>query len=566
MRAVLPATTDEFLKLTWAHIQPYYEELETCDLTPDTLDDWMDDWAIVGKLLDEGYWYLWAETTRDTVDAAREERFHNFLTNLQEPAHAAEQRLKQKLLDSGLKPDRFEAPLRNLRAEVELFSEANLSVLTEDQKLGNEYDRVRGMQSVDWNGKPTTLVEMLMEQHNRDRTVREGAWRLSMERWLADRETFNDLWAQFTDLRTQIAVNAGLPDFRAFRWIQMLRHDYTPEDCETFHDSIEKVVVPAAERVLERRRQHFGYELMRPWDVEVDPSGDKPLRPFHTVAELEHKTSHTLQCVDPQLAGYFEIMRREHLLDLDNRPGKMPSSYCATYPVKARPFLLMNVVGTNEDVMTLFHELGHAFHSFENTVLPYHDQLRIGTEFHEVAAITMELLTAPYLVEGGFYDETDAARARILHLEGMLRWWPYIAVVDAFQHWAHTHPVELIKPDACDAKWAELWARFMRGEDWSGLDEAMKTGWQRKLHIFRSPFYYIDYGLAQLGAVQIWSQARENQKTAVQQYKYALGLGGTVSLPELFTAAGAKLAFDADTLAQAVDLIEGTIDALQGQM
>jgi oligoendopeptidase F len=228
----------------------------------------------------------------------------------------------------------------------------------------------------------------------------------------------------------------------------------------------------------------------------------------------------------------------------------------------------MNVVGTHEDVVTLFHECGHAFHSFACTPLPHHTQLRIGTEFHEVAAITMELLAAPYLAktQGGFYNETEAARARIHHLEGMLRWWPYIAVVDAFQHWVYTHIEAARDPAACDAHWAVLWARFMEGEDWRGLDDAMKTGWQRKLHIFRSPFYYIDYGLAQLGAVQIWRRALENAPEAIALYRQALALGGTVSLRALYQAAGTRLAFDAATFKEAVEFIEDTIDELRANV
>lgn len=562
MRATLPATIDGFLALDWAQIQPYFDELESVLLSQENLATWMADWAQVGKLVDESYWYLWVQTTRDTLDTEAEKRFHRFLSDLQEPALAAEQRLKLKLLESGLQPDQFEAPMNNLRAEADLFCETNLPLLTQEQELGGEYDRIRAAQAVTWNGEEATLVKMLMEQHNPDRALREQAWRLSMKRSLEDRDAINALWERYMHLRRQIADNAGLPNYRAYRWTQMLRLDYTPEDCETFHNAIEEVVVPAAGRVLERRRRRLGYDTMRPWDVEVDASGRPPLQPFNSVDDLETKTARVLECVDPQLADYFAVMRREELLDLDNRPGKMPSSYCATYPVQKRPYVFMNVVGTHDDVMTLFHELGHAFHSFENTRLPYHDQLRIGTEFHEVAAITMELLAAPYLVEGGFYTETEAAHARVAHLETMLRWWPYIAVVDAFQHWAHTHVDAAIDPARCDSKWGELWARFMRGEDWNGLDDAMKTGWHRKLHIFRVPFYYIDYGLAQLGAVQIWAKALQNPRAAIDQYKYALGLGGTVSLPRLYQAAGARLAFDAGTFAEAVDLIEHTIAEL----
>jgi oligoendopeptidase F len=562
MRATLPATTDAFLALEWAQIQPYFDELEATPLSEANLGQWMADWARVGKLVDEGYWYLWVQTTRDTLDAEAEVRFLRFLSDLQEPALAAEQRLKLKLLESGLKPDQFEAPMRNLRAQADLFREANLPLLTQTEELGGEYDRIRAAQTVTWNGEEITLVKLSLEQYNPDRSVRERAWRASMERCLADREAINEVWARSMHLRREIAANADLPNYRAYRWQQMLRLDYTPEDCERFHDAVERVVVPAAERVLERRRKRLGYATMRPWDVEVDASGRPPLHPFTDVPDLETKAARVLECLDPQLANYFRIMQREELLDLENHPGKMPSSYCATYPVQRRPYLFMNVVGTHDDVMTLFHELGHAFHSFENTHLPYHDQLHIGTEFHEVAAITMELLAAPYLVEGGFYTPEEAAHARITHLETMLRWWPYIAVVDAFQHWAHTQAEAACDPHQCDAKWAELWGRFMRGEDWSGLDDAMETGWHRKLHIFREPFYYIDYGLAQLGAVQIWARALENPQAAIQQYKSALALGGTVSLLELFEAAGARLAFDADAFAEAVDLIERTIDEL----
>jgi oligoendopeptidase F len=559
MYSWLPATTHDFLKLTWKQIKPYFDELESHVLTASTLGQWMLDWARIGKLLDESYWYLWVQTTLDTTDQQIEARFNHFLADIQEPAHAVEQRLKQKLLTSGLKPDRYEAPLKNLQAEADLFCDANLPLLTEEHTLGHEYDRARSLQTVNWNGTETTLIQLALEQHNPDRSVRERAWRLSMESTLQDRNQLNTLWTQLMHLRQDIARNANLPDYRAYRWGQMLRLDYTPQDCETFHQSIEDVVVPAAERVLERRRKLLGVDSVRPWDVEINPPGTPALHPFQNIAELEEKTEYVLQCLDPQLAEYFQIMRRENLLDLDNRKGKMPSSYCATYPVQARPFLFMNVVGMHEDVVTLFHELGHAFHAFENTHLPYHDQLRIGTEFHEVAAITMELLAAPYLEAGGFYSAREAARARVVHLETMLRWWPYIAVVDAFQHWAYTHAEAACNPANCDAAWADLWARFMRGEDWRGLDDAMMTGWQRKLHIFRNPFYYIDYGLAQLGAVQIWARALDDLPDAIARYKHALSLGGTVSLSKLFEAAGAKLAFDAETFAGAVDLMERTI-------
>ncbi len=565
MLSPLPLTTGEFIQWTWPQIELYYRDLKTRPLNAETLSPWMHDWGLLGKQMDECYWRLWVETTRDTLDAAAQERFERFLADIQEPAHAAEQRLREKLLGSGLQPEHFAAPLHNIAAEVSIFHEDNLPLLTEEHRLGSEYDRLRSLQTVTWEGEETTLIQLALVNQNPDRTKREAAWKLGIERFLNDREALNRLWIDTLRLRQRIATNAGLPDYRAYRWQQMLRLDYTPQDCETFHASIEQVVVPAAQRALERQRQRLGLKTLRPWDVEVEPLTQAPLRPFQNVTELEDHASAIFKAIDSHFGANFETMRGEGLLDLDNRRGKMPSSYCATFGIQERPFVLMNAVGSQDDVMTLFHECGHAFHSFEFASLPHHSQLRIGTEFHEVAAITMELLAAPHLSreQGGFYAEAEAARARIQHLEGMLRWWPYIAVVDAFQHWVYPHLEAACDPVQCDAKWAELWTRFMKGEDWNGLEEAMMTGWHRKLHIFRSPFYYIDYGLAQLGAVQIWGQALNHRQEAIDRYRKALALGGTVSLPELYEAAGAKLAFDAATLNEAVELIERTITELE---
>jgi oligoendopeptidase F len=400
---------------------------------------------------------------------------------------------------------------------------------------------------------------------NLDRSVREKAWRLSSTRQLADREALNTLWQQLMNLRRQIAANAGYPDYRSYRWKEFKRFDYTPDDCATFHTAIEQVVVPAAARIYERRRQNLNVETLRPWDLDVDPHGLPALCPFETIQELESKTEAMFQRVDPQLGEYFTIMRREGLLDLDNRKGKAPGGYQIDLRLVKRPFIFMNSVGLHDDVQTMLHEGGHAFHCFESARLPYLHQQEFGAEMAEVASMSMELLAAPYLTKdkGGFYSDADAARARTEHLEGIILFWPYMAVVDAFQHWVYTHHDDATKPANCDEKWAELWDRFMQGIDWSGLDAERVTGWQRKLHIFQAPFYYVDYGLAQLGAVQVWQKSLANQAQAVTQYRGALALGGTRSLPDLYAAAGARFAFDSATVGEAVNLIEKTLADLE---
>jgi oligoendopeptidase F len=280
---------------------------------------------------------------------------------------------------------------------------------------------------------------------------------------------------------------------------------------------------------------------------------------------LENKVSAIFQRVDPELGKYYETMRSKGLLDLDNRKGKAPGAYCNNYDMVMLPFIFENAVGVHADVTTLLHESGHAFHVFEEAHLPYYHQLQVGMEFAEVASMAMVLLASPYLPasEGGFYSEKDAARALIEHLEEEVLFWPYMAVVDAFQHWAYTNQTAAANPDNCDQRWGELWQRYMIGVDWSGLEDLMVTGWQRKQHIFEVPLYYVEYGLASLGAFQVWRNALKDQKAAVAAYRRALALGGTVPLPKLYETAGARFAYDFQTVRDAVSLAEEMIEKLE---
>jgi oligoendopeptidase F len=367
------------------------------------------------------------------------------------------------------------------------------------------------------------------------------------------------------EIRKQKAANAGMDNYRSFQWQQNRRFSYTPENCKEFHQAIEAVVVPAAQRIYKKRRQQLAVDTLRPWDLKVDPSGRPPLQPFSNIEEMEGKAEAIFKQVDPELGAYFSTMRQENLLDLDNRKGKAPGGFCTSFPVVKRPFIFMNAVGVHRDVQTLLHEAGHAFHNFEKSHLPYYPQWDVNMEFSEVASMAMELLAAPYLNEehGGYYSKADAARARIEHLESSICFWPYMAVVDAFQHWVYENADAATNPDHCDAKWGELWDRFMVGVDYSGFEDEKVTGWHRKLHIFLVPFYYVEYGLAQLGAVQVWNNALQDQATTLRNYRKALSLGGTVSLPELYETAGARLAFDAQTLGEAVTLMEKVIGNLE---
>lgn len=567
MGAALPKTVDELMAWTWEQIEPYYRELEASALGARTVDRWLAEWSRLHEHVSEMRERLYVATTVNTADKQAEKRYDGFLDTIQSQYEAAEQKLKAKLLASGLEPKGFGIPLRNMRTEAALFREQNLPLIVEEDKMCNAYDKIVGAQTVMWEGKEITTSQLGRVYQDTDRTKREQAWRLASERWLQDRQAISDLWRRFLPLRLKIAANAGFgSDYRAYRWQLVQRYDYTPADCRTFQDAIEEVAVPAATRIFERRRRRLGLASLRPWDLDVDPLGLPPLRPFSTDDELKAKTSAIFHAVDSQLGQYFETMRREGLLDLENRKNKAPGGYCDGFVAARRPFIFMNAVGLHNDVQTLLHEGGHSFQVFETAHLPYVQQLHVGMEFAEVASMSMELLASPYLTaaRGGFYSEKEAARARIEHLEDSILFWPYMAIVDAFQHWVYENPEAALVPDKCDAEWAAQWKRFRLGVDWSGLEQEMVTGWQRKLHIHQRPFYYIEYGLAQLGAVQVWSNALKDQAAAVAAYRRALALGGTVTLPELFATAEARFAFDAPTLRTAVSLMEGMIDKLGG--
>ena len=565
MPNTLPKDPAIFMHWDWSQLKPFADDLLKRSLDPTTLESWVMDWSDLNRVVSEIYSRLWIATTLDTTSEAATQSFNSFLDGTNTPFKAANQDLKQKLLASGLQPDGFEIALRNMRVEAEIYREENLPLLAEEQKLVNQYDAIIGKEVVEWEGREVTPTQLQPVFLSLDRSLREKAWRVSMERRLADRQELNELWATMLDLRGRIASNADFPDYRSYRWKELLRFDYTPEDCLQFHEAIEKVMVPAASRIYKKRQKQLGLPTLRPWDLNVDTLGRQALKPYQTVDELVDKTSHIFHGVDRELGQYFDTMREKDLLDLENRKGKAPGAFCNGYDMVRLPFIFENAVGLQDDVATLIHESGHAFHVFEEAKLPYYQQLPVGMEVAEVASMAMELLASPYLLasQGGFYTEKESARAQIEHLEGAVTFWPYMAVVDAFQHWAYTHPVEAAKPQHCDQTWAKLWQRFMPGVDWSGLEKFMVTGWQRKQHIFEVPFYYVEYGLASLGAFQVWRNALTDQQAAVAAYRRALALGGTVSIPAFYATAGGRFAMDEGILREVIGLIEARIVELE---
>jgi oligoendopeptidase F len=563
-------TFSEFMALDWEGIEPLYQILEKTDLSDGSVDQWMEGWSDLRKLVDERYARLELATELDTTDEEAEKRYHDFLENIYPSTQAADQKLKEKLLASKLVPAGMELILKKMRTEADLFREENLPLMTAESKLGTEYSKILGAQTIEWEGEELTLTQVKTKLQTPDRDQRKELWELMSRSQLNDRDRINQLWGKFMKIRAELAANAGFPDYRSFRWLQRLRLDYTPEDSKEFIAAIKEVAVPAATRIYERYKTRLGIDRVRPWDLINNQTTFSlpPIRAFETEEEFITRVGNIIKKLDPVLGGYYQTMQDNQLFDLLNRKGKGPGGFCTSFATVGLPFIFMNSTGKSSDLRVLFHESGHAFHVFERVNLAYHHQWRPGLEFAEVASTAMELLAEPYLGEdqGGFMSVEDAARTRLLNLEEKLLFWPYMAVVVAFQHWAYENHEHGQDPAACDAKWSALVDEYMPGIDWEGYEDVKMTGWHRKLHIHQVPFYYIEYGLASLGAFQIMQKALKDQAKALENYRKSLALGGTVSLPELYRASGANLSFDAETLSEVVELIEENLADLENKL
>jgi len=553
------------LTWTWDDWQPYYQALLDTELTDETIHDWLRDWDIVTRMFSEVSTRIRIAPRLDTTDEDATARLKAYMDGIYPENQKVSFELNKKLVASGLAPDAIKVPLRKIEAEIRLYNEENLPLLSQESDIDVRYMKIAGAQTVEWEGEEITLRKLSTIFESPDRDKRKAAWLKQQTRLSEDREAYNEVWRDFMMVRKQIYQNAGFDNYRDYAWLKRGRFDYTPDDVQTFLDAVADVVVPANERLLEKKRQQLGYESIRPWDTAVDPMGRAPIEPYDNIETFQKQTEHIFKQVNPELGQQFQMMREENLLDLENRKGKGPGGFCTYFAVTERPFIFMNAVGLAGDIRTLIHEAGHAFHAFSGRRHPYHLMTRAPMEFNEVASMAMELLAYPYLDEskGGYLTEAETSRFRAERLSGVVSGWVYMSMVVALQHWIYTNHDEATHADAVDAKWRELVDTYQPGIDWSGYDEYKVNRWRRQLHIFRYPFYYIEYALARLGSVQVWANSLADQANALEQYQYALSLGGTVTLPELYEAAGGKLSFDAETLGDAVTLIENTLIELE---
>ncbi len=563
MTFALPDSPQVLADAAWDDIAPYFAALAAAPLSADTVEGWLDAWSRLSAVVDEAGTLAMIDYTCDTADPAKEAANLRWSAEIFPKVGEQNVHLAERLVALGWSRDDMAVVLRGFRTDIEIFREANVPLFAELEEHVAQYQKVTGGLDAEWDGARITIPQLQPYLRERDRAVRERAFRLGAGAYSARRDELAALFDTMFALRQRVAANAGFATYMEFAFRAKHRFDYTPDDCARFHDAVEATAAPAVERLMAHRQRVLGVDTLRPWDTLVQLESERPVRPFADRAGFVEPAQRIFDALDPELGGQFRLMASEGLLDLESRPGKAPGGYCTKLPWRGTPFIFMNAVGVPDDVNTLVHEAGHSFHDFAAHRQPLIWQRGTGHEAAELASMSMELFVTPLLARPtGYYTPDEARAVEIEQLEDVLTSLVHIASVDAFQRWIYTSG-EGHDADARDTAWLRLRARFERGVDWTGLERERVARWYRQLHIFELPFYYIEYGIAQLGALQLWRDARRDLAGTVARYKSALALGGTRGLPEIYAAAGARLIFDADGMGELVTLVEQRLAELR---
>ena len=541
----------------WAQIEPLFRALQERAITSvEELEQWLADISELSAAIAEERAKRYIAMTTQTDDPARETAYQEFIEHIEpkvKPQWHALETLYLAMPYRRLLPMALYGVMdRIVENDVTLFRDANVPLETQDALFMKDYQKRTGAMTVRYRGEELTLPQAAKHLEEPDRSGRQEVWELVAARRLQDKDAFEDLYDKMVALRTQIAVNAGFENYRDYIFRRKRRFDYTPEDCFRFHAGVERAAVPLVRQILEHRQRLLGVDRLRPWDVLVDPRHRPPLRPFATMDELIAGTEEVFRRVDSSLGDLFHFMWEEKLLDLDSRKGKAPGGYQSTLHEKRWPFIFGNAVGRDDDIRLMLHEGGHAFHTFASREQPLIHYRTTPYEFAEVASMSMELLASRHL-DVFYRNPDDRQRSVRATLEDAVTVLPWVATIDAFQHWVYTHPTHT--QGERRRMWGEIYRRFNPVVDWAGYEEALDFAWHRQLHLFVSPFYYIEYGIAETGALQIWVHSLSNHREAVERYWRALALGGSRPLPRLFEAAGAKFSFDYETLAPLMDAV-----------
>lgn len=543
--------SEDFDASSWENIEPYVDDLIQRNLSCSScLEKLISDSSNLAEHISETGALLYIGMTCDTENETKKNDFLNFVENIRPKLSKFSDKLNRRIAEHpsvGDLPDRYDLMIRGIKSDIDIFREENIPLGVEQTKLVTKAQGITGGMTVEFEGEERTFPEMKAFLESNNRSVREKAWKSMVSRWMNDSEELSEIFDELIKIRHEIAKNAGFDSYTNYMFKAMHRFDYTVEDCLTFHNSIEKVCMPIVREINEKRRSSFNLEILSPWDVNEksgsgpDIEGKNPLRPFDNVGEMVQKLSELFHRMSRDLGNKFDKLVEMDTLDLETRKGKAPGGY-QYYLEKSRvPFIFMNAAGLQGDLETMIHESGHAFHSLYCGHLDLIDERNYPIEFAEVASMSMELLTQDEWQI--FYDNDDEVNRAILsHLEGVVFLLPWIATIDAFQHWIYANPNHT--REERKEYWLSLRDRFGSKMDWKDNEDFRELSWQQQGHLFGVPFYYIEYGIAQLGALQLWQTHRKSPEKALKDYENAMKLGNTKILPELFAAAELKLGFD----------------------
>jgi len=549
---------EDFVVTDWNSLEHYFRELEErpLDTRPD-LEKWLLDMSELEAVLSEDICWRQIKMTCDTENKSLEEAFNYFCLEIQPKIQPYADRLNKRLIENPhtqeLDPRDYFSYLRSVRKRIELFRESNIPLFAEASVLGQQYGMISGKMTVEMDGQEYTLQQAAKFLESPDRAVREEVYRKIQTRRGQDKDSLNDLYSKLIDIRNRIGLNAGFSNFRDFKFEDLGRFDYTKEDCFRFHEAVKEYVVPLVNKINEKKRKKLGLDTLRPWDVEAEPAGIKPLRPFTNADDLLTKTIACFNQLNPFFGDCLQTMLKMGRFDLESRKGKAPGGYNCPLAETSAPFIFMNASGQMGDLTTMVHEGGHAIHSFLTHPLRLSAFKEYPMEIAEVASMSMELFSMDHW-DLFFEDKNDLARAREHQLERVITIFPWIATIDKFQHWIYENPYHTLEERK--EKWLEILQEFSSDSvDWRGLGPYREYGWQKQLHLFEVPFYYIEYGIAQLGALGLWMQYKRNKEKALSNYIQALSLGATRTLTELYDAAGLKFNFAKEQIKQLMDFV-----------
>jgi oligoendopeptidase F len=550
---------------SFADIQPFYEKLLATELESKVaLENWLTQVSELQSAISEDACWRQIKMTCDTTDKKLEEAYTFFCTDIQPHIQVQEDLLNKKLMACSfikeLDTNIYKNYLRTTQKDIELFVPSNIELQSQESILAQQYGSISSKMSIEVNGQEYTLQQAAKFLMQSDAKLREEVFAKVAARRMQDIDALNELFNKLVQVRHQIALNAGFENYRDYKFKELGRFDYTVQDCIKFQEAIKKHILPLCEKIFAHKKKVLGLAVLKPYDVDAEPAGQEPLTPFANGADLIEKSIQVFDKLNPYFGDALRKMKAINHFDLDSRKGKAPGGYNCPLAETGVPFIFMNAASTADDVVTMMHEGGHALHSFLCHSLPLNALKEYPMEMAELASMSMELMTMEYW-DVFYTNPNELQRAKIEELERVLTILPWIAIIDKFQHWVYTHPTHTNAERT--NTWNKIVAEFSTNSvDWSGWENYHAIYWQKQLHLFEVPFYYIEYGIAQLGAIGMWMQYKKNAPQAINNYINALSLGYTADLHALYKTAGISFDFSDAQVQKLSAFVNAEMDAI----